>query len=322
MSRRAGHGTGMGHHGEIIQGYFDVAGAPVGATYGLVTLPCPQLSSEAWVRRVDHAPGSVSGVRGHSKAKAAAIATLKAFDATEIGLRLDVRSTIPVGHGFGSSSADVVATIRAVCELLDVGITPDALAGLAVAAEVAADPIMFDGVVLFAQRVGLVIEELGEHLPRLQVLGFYSAQDSPGVDTLGRPPIQYSSEERREFTRLRGRLAAAVRDGDAAGLGQVASASTEISNRHLAVRQRDTFLEFAEIVGAAGLQVAHSGDIAGLLFDGADPGVARRISRAKELLGRCGVGTTWLFSPDAADGGDGSLPGAAGAARPAVGRGS
>lgn len=322
MLRRVGYGMGIGHHGEIIQGYFDAGGTPAGECYGLVTLPCPDLISEAWVEQVDQAPGVVGEMRGHAKAKAAAIATLEAFDATRMGLRLRILSTIPVGHGFGSSSADVVATIRAVCALLEVAITPHELARFAVAAEIAADPIMFEEPVLFAQRVGLVIEELGPSLPQLQVLGFYSAPDSRGVDTIARPPIQYSSEERRAFTLLRSQLAAAVRDGDAAGLGRVASASAEISNRHLVVQQLDDFLEVAATVGAAGLQVAHSGDIAGLLFDGADPGVTRRIGRAKQLLARCGVGATWLFSPDNAVGGDGSLPAMVGNARQMMRSGS
>lgn len=308
----------MGHHGEIIQGYFDDAGVSAEDCYGLVTLPYPDLFSEARVQRVDQTPGVVGEMRGHAKAKAAALATLEAFGAAQMSLRLQIRSTIPVGHGFGSSSADVVATIRAVCELLDVAITPHELAKLAVAAEVAADPIMFESVVLFAQRAGLVLDELGDRLPRLQVLGFYSTPDGLGVDTIARPLIQYSTEERREFTRLRSRLGAAVRDGDAEGLGRVASTSAEISNRYLAVQRFDAFLEIAAIVGAAGLQVAHSGDIAGLIFDAADAGAARRISRAKQLLERCGVATTWVFSPDSAGVPGGSVRAAAGAERQAA----
>jgi uncharacterized protein involved in propanediol utilization len=324
LSRRTGRGRSTGHHGEIIQGYFDHADASAGDCYGLVTLPYPDLISEARVHRVDQAHGVIGQTRGHSKATAAAIATLTALDAAELGVRLHISSTIPIGHGFGSSSADVVATIRAVCDLLDVAITPHELARLAVAAEVATDPLMFDEVVLFAQRVGLVIDGLGRRLPQLRVLGFHSASTASGVDTVGQPAIQYSIEERREFTRLRGQLVSAVRDGDAEGLGRVATGSTEICRRYLAVERLDAFMEIAAAVGAVGLQVAHSGDIAGLIFDGADPGVLRRIGHAKQLLLQCGVGATWLFSPDGAGGGDGTLPTAAqaGGGRPAVSSGS
>ena len=313
MSRQAGHGLSTGHHGEIIQGYFADDEAAAGGRHGLVTLPCPGLISEAWVQRTDRARGVVDELGGRAKAAAAGNATLEAFGATRIGLRLHVRSTIPIGHGFGSSSADVVATIRAVCDLLGVVIAPRELAELAVAAEVAADPLMFEEVVLFAQRAGVVIEELGRRLPPLRVLGFYSAPHGPGVDTLAQPPIRYPLQERGEFERLRERLAVAVREGDAGGLGAVATASASISHRHLAVPQLDAFLEIAEAVGAVGLQVAHSGDVAGLLFEGDDPTAGGRMVRAQRLLARCGVGATWSFSPDDTAGVDATLPAVAAA---------
>jgi uncharacterized protein involved in propanediol utilization len=49
-------------------------------------------------------------------------------------------------------------------------------------------------------------------------------------------------------------------------------------------------------VGAAGLQTAHSGDIAGLLFDGACADVVARQDHACALLRDIGITDIWRFT--------------------------
>jgi mevalonate kinase len=76
---------------------------------------------------------------------------------SNISCRLRIASDIPMGHGYGSSTADVIASIRAAAAALGTKLLPSAISRLAVAAEIAADAIAFEAeALLFAQREGLV----------------------------------------------------------------------------------------------------------------------------------------------------------------------
>jgi uncharacterized protein involved in propanediol utilization len=52
-------------------------------------------------------------------------------------------------------------------------------------------------------------------------------------------------------------------------------------------------------VGALGVQVAHSGTVAGFLF-APGPGAAARIAEARDGLHRLGIQSSWEFSTDLA----------------------
>jgi uncharacterized protein involved in propanediol utilization len=185
-------GRCIGHHGEILQGAFEIG--QTSATRALVTLPFPDAVSVAYAR-LDRA---IDGVQVHPadrvKAARAAQLTLDQLGRS-VGCQLRLQSTIPTGWGLGSSTADVVAAIKAVGRAAGHRLSPAEVAGLAVAAESASDSTMFAGqVILFAHREGKVLQVLGEALPDLVVIGC-NIGSADGVDTLRHPPADYSVEE-------------------------------------------------------------------------------------------------------------------------------
>jgi uncharacterized protein involved in propanediol utilization len=103
--RRVGFGTGHGHHGEIVQGVFDVTSEL--SAHGLLTLPCPLFSS-----RVQFTPNSSGKItafdatraRGspHAKTITAAELTCSFIGSADCGGDLRVDSNIPKGKGCGS----------------------------------------------------------------------------------------------------------------------------------------------------------------------------------------------------------------------------
>jgi uncharacterized protein involved in propanediol utilization len=117
------------------------------------------------------------------------------------------------------------------------------------------------------------------------------------VETLSLPPIPYSAWEAEAFQPVLGLLRRAVERQDPALLGRVATASTVITQRHRPKAFMPELLRLAREVGALGVQVAHSGTVAGFLFD---PGsrAAERIARARTGLGRLGLHASWEFSND------------------------
>jgi uncharacterized protein involved in propanediol utilization len=144
-----------------------------------------------------------------------------------------------------------------------------------------------DRVVLFAHRDGMVLETLGHRLPPLLVVGC-DTQPGVRVDTLGLPPADYDDREVATFGVLRSALRRAVAAGDAALLGKVATASARINQRFLPKPGLADLLELGRRHGGCGIQVAHSGTVAGLVFDASRPDAvagARRCAAAIESLG-------------------------------------
>jgi uncharacterized protein involved in propanediol utilization len=150
--------------------------------------------------------------------------------------------------------------------------------------------------VLFAQRRGSVLLDLGGPLPLVRVLGFNTEEDR-GVETLSLPPCQYSAWEAEAFRPVLGLLRRAVEQQDPALLGRVATASTTLMQRHRPKRYMPELLRLAREVGALGVQVAHSGTVAGFLFE-PGRGADGRIEQAREGLHHIGLQGSWEFSSD------------------------
>nr|WP_162689571.1 hypothetical protein [Streptomyces sp. ST1020] len=286
----------IAHHGEILQGVFEAGGR---LHRGLITLPCPLYSSQAVFEPSTTAAGVSVKDPWRTKAVRAAELALRTLGGPYTGGVLRLASDIPLGRGFGSSTADVLASIGAVFRAAGQDPRPEQLAALAVAAETASDALMYPHrAVLFAHRRGESLEDLGGSLMRLTVLGFGTSPDGAGVDTLDLPPARYDVWEIEAFRPLLGMARRAVRTGDVALLGRVATASARLNQRHLPVPRLDDLLRLAEEVGAAGLQVAHSGDVAGLLFDPRCPDLDVRTARARARLAALGIHDTWCFGTD------------------------
>ncbi|XTZ17772.1 hypothetical protein ACQSSU_10565 [Micromonospora echinospora] len=289
--RQVGVGHAPCHHGEILQGVFlDADGRPC---RGLVTLPVPGTGTTAtFVRR----PGSPAGhltVRPADRRKARRAAVLAVAECARLtgeracGGRLGLHGQVPVGIGMGSSTSDVIAAVRAVAASFDVRLPAETVARIAVRAERASDPLMRDGsAALFASREARVLEDFGRPLPAAVVLSCTTGAGRP-VDTLTLPAP--STREVPAYEELRAAVRQAVATADVGLLGRVSSESAR-RNQSLLFKPELEFLErVAAGTGAAGVQVAHTGNVAGLLFDPATPDLSERLRRAARRLSAGGL---------------------------------
>ena len=291
---RTGHGYGGCHHGELLQGFF--RGPDGRPRPGLDTRPSPVAGVHARCRPEPATPRVAVHPRDRTKAARAAALALRAVAPPDApaGGRLRLTGPVPAGLGMGSSTADVVATIRAVADACGVVPDPRTVARIAVAAEAASDPLMFDdpAVRLFAQRDGVVIETLGPALPPLLVLGCLLDGGRP-VDTpadappVPPPPVVDGYEE------LRDRLRTAVQRADPAGVAAVATRSARL---HRTDGQLDRLLGAADEPGVLGVQIAHSGNVAGLVVDPAGTDPAAVLGRAARALRAAGLPVTGTFA--------------------------
>ncbi|HEX8393196.1 MAG TPA: hypothetical protein VF665_12700 [Longimicrobium sp.] len=295
-ARRTGAAEVRAHHGEVVQGMFY---APDGTLeHGLVTLPCPLFATRARFRPTPTGPLTVEpGDR--LRARTAARMTLDALGRTGWGGSLRLEGSVPLRWGCGSSTTDVLSTISAVADAFGTVLPPEWVSRISVAAESASDSLMHgpERAVLFAQRRGCVLEDLGAPLPGTRVLGFNT--ENGGVETLTLPPCPYSAWELEAFRAVRGLLRRAVAEQDPALLGRVATASTVLMQRHRPKRAMPELLRLAREARALGVQVAHSGTVAGLLFE---PGrqAADRVEQARDGLRRLGIDRSWEFTTDLA----------------------
>lgn len=290
-----GSGSSLIHHGEIIQGAFRVDGR---IRRGLVTLPCKLFRSRAEFEPTAGAPVTVRP-RWRTKACRAAELTVREVEAilgSSLGGVLTVVSDVPLCRGFGSSTSDVLAAIRAVTDAFAVPLSRETVARLAVRAETASDSLMFEEhVVLFAHREGELIEDFGCRLPPMHVVGFGTGE---GVDTLASPAARYRKGELDLFDELRVALRNALAEGNVALIGQIATASTRINQSYLPMPSLDRVCAIAEEAGSIGVHTAHSGNIAGIMFDGRDPDLKYRSETAQKLLRGIGFNEQWRFSTD------------------------
>jgi uncharacterized protein involved in propanediol utilization len=274
-------GICQAHHGEILQGQFTIGDKTM---HGLVTMPLPTMRSTAYIAA---GKGYKLVVYPPHKTKAAQAAelALECCGAPTSGLLL-INSEIEEGLGLGSSTADVIASIRAVAAYCGTTLSDSAVAKLAVRAECASDAIMFDRAVLFAHRRGEIIEDFRAALPPMVMLGVVVSKP---VNTLELRPAAYSEFDIRRFDALREQLRDALARRDVAGIGAVATASSRINQRHLPFALFEALEGIADWCGAVGLQVAHSGAVTGLMFDASLQNLSRRVDDARKRVLALGV---------------------------------
>ena len=290
---KIGHGVALAHHGELLQGVSE--GADGRLKRVLVSIPCGIFRSEATFIPND---SDVVEVEPKWKVKSCRAVTLalSSLGKHNCGGRVQIRSNIPVGWGLGSSTSDVTAAIRATTDALSEHAAPHKIAALAVRAETACDSTMFgERMVLFAQREGTVVEDFRSSLPKLEILGFNTSPNGNGIDTIGFPPARYSWWEIEAFRPMVGLLRRAVQLRSPQLLGQVSSASATINQHYLPKPHFQDLKEISKEVGAVGLQVAHTGTVAGLLFDPDNPLKESRIEQAQTLLTSIGIKHRWVF---------------------------
>lgn len=288
-----GTGAAPSHHGELLQGVFEENGR---LHRGLVTMPYPVFGSRATIT-LRPTPGVLEVVPAwKQKARRAAECTLRSLGVPAFEGVLEVETDVDVGRGLGSSTSDVVATVRAVLDAVRARMTPERTAAVAVEAEAAVDPLMYDRTVLFAHREADVLEDFREPLPAMRVLGFAARGGS--VDTLALPPARYSTWEIECFRALRGLLRWSVRQRDLGGIGRVATASAVINQRFLPVPDFDRVRAIGRACGALGVQVAHSGTVVGLLWDEGDAAATAHVAEARRRIAELGVRDMWTYTTE------------------------
>ncbi|MGW8354472.1 GHMP family kinase ATP-binding protein [Streptomyces wedmorensis] len=266
--------SAFGTFGELLQGALPDDGPDF-----LVTLPIAR-----WATATFEYTSARDGVEvfpaTKTKARRVAEAVLARYAAGGGSLRLD--GSLPEGKGLASSSADLVATARAVASALGVDLPPRVVEDVLREIE-PTDGVMYPGVVAFRHRDVELLDRLGA-LPPMTIVGI---DEGGTVDTVAfnRIPKNFTAAERDEYARLLDDVRTAVRAGDAAAIGRVATRSAHLNQRLCRKRTLDAMTALSAEIGGVGVVTAHSGSTIGLLLPHDVPGFRSRLAQA---INRCG----------------------------------
>ena len=250
--------------GELVQGM-------LGEAYFLVTCPVDFFSRVQVQVFQDGAKGVPNDVakiavpEGCSKSAAALSATLVYLGKEDLSAKLSINNPIPRSKGMGSSSADLAAAIAATGLALGVELSPQAIAEIALTVE-PTDGVMFPGIALFDHREGSIAETLGPAPPmEIVALDFGGTVDTLEFNAVDRRAKWRSIEaETKSALEL---VRAGLEQGDPALVGRGSTVSALASQEVLPKPRLSSVNQFAQDVGAVGVNVGHSGTIIGVLLD-------------------------------------------------------
>lgn len=258
--------------GELVQGLLDgvpcLVSCPIDQ-YGTATV---RLKPEPGWEVPTDAPKAVSALH----------AGLAYLGGSPGGGRLQLISDLPRGRGYGSSTADVGATLYALGQALGQFLAAHEITRMAVEVE-PSDSTIFPGLVLFDHRCGSFHKRLGP-APSLAVIVI-----DPGgeVDTLAYnrevkiESLRRFTIEHREAIAL---LEAGVTGQDWARVGQAATLSARTHQAVLFNPLLETALDICQALGGLGVCRAHSGTILGLLFDPTRTPPDESLRRARAVI--------------------------------------
>ncbi len=187
------------------------------------------------------------------------------------GVVLETVSELPMGKGMASSTADIAAACFAVAAALGSKPDPDWIATVALGIE-PSDSVFFPGIVLFDHVRGNLYELLGEPFPLgILALDFGGVVNTEEFNRRLDLPSRNRANEHAVGQALN-LVKAGIARKDALLVGRGASLSALVNQSILPKPRLEELIDFTSRHGGYGVNVAHSGTVAGMLFP---PGLER-----------------------------------------------
>lgn len=274
QSARFAFGSAPSTFGEIIQGREAASGDDF-----LVTLPIT-LRSVAYFMGFQSSAQIYISPRTKTKSRKAARLLLDHFGRSQGGV-LHINSSVAEGKGLASSSADIVATLRAVAAYLEQELTTETALSIIRKIE-PTDGVMYEEAVAFYHRK-VELKSLIGPLPPICIL----AIDEGGtLDTLSynAAPHTYCVADVEAYSTMLNDLVLAIKAGNVAQIGRLATSSARLNQHRNPKRFLQTLEACAAEFGAAGLVNCHSGTLIGLCFDTMSANSIDHINKAERYL--------------------------------------
>jgi uncharacterized protein involved in propanediol utilization len=184
----------------------------------------------------------------------------------DYGFHISVRfnRNIPIGKGLSSSTADMLAALRALQEVFGFLYREPFLSRVFINIE-PHDAIFYNGCVAYNHRQGKLLEDYS-YIPDFHII----AVDHGGsIDTVAyNKKVVFSDENKKQYSILFRELLDAFSEKDDKKIARCATSSSQI---HAAMTDNDflnEILKKSDELGALGVLTTHSGTCAGYLYSG------------------------------------------------------
>lgn len=272
--QKVGEGDSFGTFGELLQGVlFD------NDKHFLVTFPIKKFSRATLTVSPTTKNLSVIPSNKIKSLKLAKMLMLK-FGLPVKG-RLIIDSDIEVGKGLASSSADLVATARAIESCYDISISNDLLQLFMNKIE-PSDGVMYPGVVSYYHRDAKLIEFLGE-LPPITILGI---DEGGNVDTIefNKTLKPFREREKKKYQELLEEMSEAVKKKDLAAIGRISTESAFLNQNVMPKQYLDFMNSLCQEIDGMGIIISHSGTCIGIMLAQDDPRYTQQLSIVQERI--------------------------------------
>jgi len=251
-----GVGKSSGTFGELLQGM------TTNNKDFLVTLPIT-LNSETTFTSIRDYSDIITFPSSKIKAKTLASRILKKHNLPTGGV-LDIKSNIPIGKGLASSSADLVATARAISNTFTLNLSNTELQSLLKDIE-PSDGVMYDGIVSFYQKECQLLDQIGS-ITRLAIVAI---DEGSQIDTVRYNKYKtsfYSRAEKLEYECLLESLSNGIRKRDLNLIGKIATKSAILNQKYNYKAYLEEVIFICNQVEGLGVVNTHSGTYLGVLL--------------------------------------------------------
>lgn len=273
VARHIGVGKSFGTFGELLQG--------VGTNNQnfLITLPISRYSQVTFESQPDF-PGLIVSPSYKLKSKQIALRILRLYN-LPIGGVIEISSNIPVGKGLASSSADIVATARAIDHCFALNMSTEQIERLIQEIE-PTDGVMYEGIVSYYHRDVRLRECLGP-VPDLSIV---SLDEGGEVDTTEFNKIfkPFGDAEKSEYDDLLESISSAIKKNNLRIVGEISTRSALMNQGLLEKKQMHQVLDICNKVNGLGIVITHSGTCIGILLDKSDASYYQKLHKAYHLM--------------------------------------
>lgn len=178
---------------------------------------------------------------------------------------IQLKSDLPVGKGMASSSADISAVCQGIALSAGRSLSPDEIASIALDIE-PTDGIFYPGVMLFDHVKGQLRQCLGKAIP-MDIVIFDVGGKIDTLDFNQRGDLnQLNFAKERQVREALDLIAEGLTKKEVALIGKGATLSALANQKILFKPHLEEILNIALAWGAAGVNIAHSGTVLGVLF--------------------------------------------------------
>lgn len=243
-----------GSCGEFVQGIFNNTDCLVSCTIDkTVTLEVI----------VTNGTGNIIVPDKMQKTQIAISKTLEYCNETNVDVQIKRIKSLPVEKGYASSSADIFAAIYGLTKAMNKNICKEDILKIAISIE-PTDSILWKELTLQSYKDEIFVKQLG-HIPPLAVLVFNFGKDINTISYNNSSHSQIDLTNENIIKQAFELFIEGVSCGDINKIGEASTMSALANQNSLFKPELNEIIRFADDVNAAGVCVAHSGSLIGVL---------------------------------------------------------